>query len=113
VPFQVVTPRAHRDDQIVVDADLLPPRVPTARPLRQWIQGVSARAHLVEDARRDKRQSDDGQWSAHNAPEIAAIALTTERKPTIPDRNLRDGGTEIVALNVVLLVHRSRLDRDG
>ena len=113
MPFQVVSPRADGDDQVVVDAYLLPPRVPTARPPRQRIQGVSAPAHLVEDARRDKRQSDDGQWSAHNAPKIAAIALTTEREPTIPDRDLRDRGAEIIALNVVLLVDRSRLDRDG
>ena len=120
MPLQVTGASPNRNEEIVVNAHLLPLRIPTARSARQWVRGVSVVAHLLEDAGGDQRSArnecagcrhrDDSERSADDAPEIAAPALATERQPTVPERCLDDCLVEIVAENVIVLVHRSRLD---
>ena len=110
MPLQVTGASPNRNEEIVVNAHLLPLRIPTARSARQWVRGVSVVAHLLEDASGDQRHRDDSERPADDAPEIAAPALATERQPTVPERCLDDCLVEIIAENVIVLVHRSRLD---
>jgi hypothetical protein len=105
VPLKVVCPRTNRNKQVLVDSNLLPLRIPPPCPKTQNLRRVTVGSHLFQDVRRNYFVRDDSARPAPQTPDVAGPTLSPECENTVANRNFGNYIPEIVARNVIALVH--------